>query len=76
MNNEQQEQDVATVAADFAAALMQWRAVLGEEHVRTTDADLDCYARTCSSSARRALAVLRPASRDEVVALGTYRPDL
>ena len=69
MNNEQQEQDVATVAADFAAALMQWRAVLGEEHVRTTDADLDRYARTCSSSARRALAVLRPASRDEVVAL-------
>ena len=65
---------MATVARleklpSLGRALAAWRNRLGDAQVLTGEPDLDGYARTCSGSSRRAMAVLKPSSRDEVVAI-------
>jgi len=51
----------------LSAALAEWRGLLGEAQVLTAESDLARYARTCSSSSRAPVAVLKPGSRDDVV---------
>ena len=55
--------------SDLPGALAAWQALLGEANVLVDDATLDRYARTTSSSSRRPAAVVKPATRDEVVQL-------
>ena len=52
--------------SDFQAAVQQWRAVLGTEHVLTDQATLDDYARCTLPRGTRPRAVLRPGSTEEV----------
>ena len=52
---------------NFSGALTAWRDLLGHGWVLTSEVDIAHYARTCSNSSRQALAILKPASRDEVV---------
>lgn len=58
----------STPAAEdgFQAALAEWRAVLGPQHVLTDQATLHDYARSTLPRGTRPRAVLRPASTDEV----------
>lgn len=53
---------------DLDAALRAWRRDLGEEHVITTPAVLERYARSTIARPVRAVAVVMPASQAEVVA--------
>ncbi|HKA45029.1 MAG TPA: FAD-dependent oxidoreductase [Burkholderiales bacterium] len=55
--------------SNLSAALVAWRAILGDPNVLVDDAARDRYARSTSSSSRRPAAILKPASRDEVVEL-------
>jgi 4-cresol dehydrogenase (hydroxylating) len=58
----------ATPGADerFQAALQQWRAAIGPEHLLTDQATLDDYSRCTLPRGTRPLAVLRPGSTQEV----------
>lgn len=49
------------------AALEQWAGLLGREHVLSDATALERYSRSTASCGTRPLAVLRPASTDEVV---------
>jgi 4-cresol dehydrogenase (hydroxylating) len=55
--------------SDLAGALVQWRALIGAEHVLTDDATLSRYARSTSAAPRRPAAVLRPAGTEEVIGI-------
>ncbi|MBK1722320.1 hypothetical protein CKO23_08685 [Thiocystis violacea] len=52
---------------DWNSAAAEWRQLLGDASVSTAEESLDHYARTCSNSSRRARAVLKPTTQDEVV---------
>ena len=52
---------------NLSGALEAWRDLLGRDWVLTGEADIARYARTCSSSSREALAILKPKCRDQVV---------
>jgi 4-cresol dehydrogenase (hydroxylating) len=58
---------MSTAPDALAAALAQWRAVLGEGQVRTDSGTLDAYASSTASWPARPAAVLLPQSRGQVV---------
>ena len=50
----------------LSEALASWKAIVGDNHVLSSEDDLKPYAANVSGLKRRILAVVRPASRDEV----------
>lgn len=67
--NEFQERAESFPLQSVQSALEEWRRLLGREQVLTADNDRARYARTCSSSSRQPVAVLKPAVCDEVVGI-------
>ncbi len=55
--------------SDLSGALREWRDLLGEANVLADDGTRDHYARSTSSFSRRPAAILKPDTRDEVVAI-------
>ena len=57
---------VPTVEPNYAGAIAQWTALLGEDHVRCEAATLDRYSRSTLPTSTRPAAVLWPTSTDQV----------
>lgn len=62
------DRDGAAPPPDLAGAVEAWRGALGREHVLTDEAVLARYSQSTVGSPVRALAVIRPASQEEVIA--------
>ncbi|MGF1661166.1 MAG: FAD-binding oxidoreductase [Kineosporiaceae bacterium] len=58
----------AAAHADLAAALADWRGVVGEQHVRDDCATLAAASTATFATTQRVTAVLRPGDRDQVAA--------